>query len=87
MEEQDNFHFYSLQPLPWQLPFLSILQPPLLGLVLLFFLVSLGVLFLVSALQGFEGPSSFGFGFKNGSIGFVSPGGTNVYDTQSEILI
>ena len=71
------FIFYSLYPFPWQLPFLSILQPPLSG-VSSFFLVSLRVLFWAGVFQGFKGPSAR-FGFKKGSIGFVSPGGTTVY--------
>ena len=52
-----------------------------------FFFFTPGTLFLTSSLQGSEGPFLFGFGFKKGSIGFVSPKGTIVYGTQSEILI
>ena len=33
----------------------------------------LGVLFLVVSLQGSEGLFTYGFGFKKGSTGFVSP--------------
>ena len=42
------FIFYSLKPFPWLLPFLNILQHPLLGLVpfsVFFFPVTIGVLF------------------------------------------
>ena len=52
-----------------------------------FFPDVLGVLFLAVSLQGVEGPFISGFGFKKGSIGFISPRGTIVYGTQSEILI
>ena len=52
-----------------------------------FFFFTLGALFLIGSLQGSKGPSLFGFGFKKGSIRFVSYGGTIVYGTQSEILI
>ena len=52
-----------------------------------FFLDVLGVLFLVVSLQGAKGPFISGFGFKNGSTGFVSSGGIIVYGTQSEIII
>ena len=52
-----------------------------------FFLDVLGVYFLVVSLQGAEGPFISRFGFKKGTTGFVSPGGTIVYGTQSEILI
>ena len=44
-------------------------------------------LFLTGSLQGSEGPSLVGFRFKKGNTGFVYPGGTIVYGTQSEILI
>ena len=52
-----------------------------------FFPDVLGVLFLAVSLYGAEGPFISGFGFMKGSTGFVSPGGTIAYDTQSEILI
>ena len=39
MEEQGMLIFYSLKPFPWLLPFINILQPPLLGLVLFYFLL------------------------------------------------
>ena len=52
-----------------------------------FFFDVLRVLFLVVSLQGSEWLFTFGFGFKKGSTGFVSPGGTTVYGTQYEILI
>ena len=52
-----------------------------------FFLDVLGVLFLAVSLQGAKGPFISGFGFKKGSTGFISPGETIVYGTQSEILI
>ena len=52
-----------------------------------FFVHVLGVLFLVVSLHGAEGPFIYGFGFKKGSTGIVSPGGTIVYGTISEILI
>ena len=52
-----------------------------------FFLDVLGVLFLVVSLQGSEGIFISGFGFKKGSTGFVSLGGTTVYGTKYEILI
>ena len=52
-----------------------------------FFFDVLGVLFFAVSLQGLEGLFTFGFGFKKGSTGFVSLGGTTVYGTQSEILI
>ena len=45
MEEQAMLIFCPSKPLPWLLPFLNILQPPLLGSVLFFFPVALGVLF------------------------------------------
>ena len=52
-----------------------------------FFFNVLRVLFLDVSLQGSEGLFTYGFGFKKGSTGFVSPGGTTMYGTQSEILI
>ena len=41
-----------------------------------FFSVTPEALFLVGSLQGSEGRSLSGFGFKKGSVGFVSPRGT-----------
>ena len=52
-----------------------------------FFLDVLRVLFFVVSLQGAKGPFISRFGFKHGSTRFVSPRGTIVYGTQSEILI
>ena len=72
MEEMTMLIFYSLKLFPWQVPFLSILQPPLSGFSS-FFCVASRDLFLASALQGLEGPSSSGFGLENGIGGFVTP--------------
>ena len=52
-----------------------------------FFFDVLGVLFFIVSLQGSKGLFTYGFGFKKGSTGFVSPGGTAVYGTQYENLI
>ena len=52
-----------------------------------FFFDVLRVLFFAVSLQGSKGLFTFGFGFKKGSTRFVSPGGTTVYGTQSEIII
>ena len=65
-------YFLLLEAFFWLLPFLNILQPPLLGLVL-FFLIELGVLFWAGSLQGSEGLSSSGFGFEKGIGEFVIP--------------
>ena len=56
------FVFYSLQPFSLQLPSLNILLLHLLRLVLSSFYIK--ALFLIVSLQGSEGPSLAGFGFK-----------------------
>ena len=86
MEEQDNFHFLLLATFSLAASILMYSSTSSTG-VSSFFFVTPGALFLVGSLQGSEGPSLSGFGFKKGSTGFVSPGGTTVYGTQSEILI
>ena len=86
MEEQDNFHFLLLAAFSLVASILKYSSTSSTG-VSSFFFVTPGALFLAGSLQGSEGPSLSGFGFKKGSIGFVSLGGTIVYGTQSEILI
>ena len=86
MEEQDNFHFLFLAAFSLAASILKYSSNSSTG-VSYFFFFTLGALFLTSSLQGSKGPSLSGFEFKKGSTGFVSPGGTNVYGTQFEILI
>ena len=86
MEEQDNFHFLLLTAFSLAASILKYSSTSSTG-VSSFFFCTPGVLFLTSSLQGLKRHSLSGFGFKKGSTGFVSPRGTIVYDTQSEILI
>ena len=86
MEEQDNFHFLLIAAFSMASFILKYSSTSFTG-VSSFFYFTQGALFLTGSLQGSKGPSPSGFGFKKGSIGFVSHGGTIVYDTQSEILI
>ena len=84
MEEQDNFHFLLLAAFSLAASILKYSSTSSTGVSSFF---TPGALFLAGSLQGSKGPSLFGFGFKKGSIRFVSLGGTTVYGTQSEILI
>ena len=59
MEEQDNVHFLLLAAFSLATSILKYSSTSSTG-VSSFFLVSLGVLFWAGALQGLEGPSSFG---------------------------
>ena len=86
MEEQDKCHFLFLAAFSLVASILKYSSNSSTG-VSSFFLFTPGALFLTSSLQGSKGPSLSGFGFKKGSTGFVSHGGTIVYSTQSEILI
>ena len=86
MEEQDKFHFLLFPAFSLSASILKYSSTSSTG-VSSFFFVTLEALVLAGSLQGLEGPSISGFGFKKGSTGFVSPGGTTVYGTQSEILI
>ena len=86
MEEQDNFHFLFIAAFSLAASILKYSFTSSIGVSSFFFFTS-EALFLTCSLQGSEGPSLSGFGFKKGSTGFVSPGGTIVYGTQSEILI
>ena len=86
MEEQDNFHFLLLPAFSFATSILNYSSTSSIG-VSSFFIVTPGVLFLASSLQGLEGPFIYGFRFKKGSTGFVSLRGTTVYGTQSKILI
>ena len=71
MEEQDNFHFLPLAAFSLAT---SILKSSTSSTrVSSFFFVTLGALFLAVSLQGSEGPSLSGFGFKKGSTEFVYP--------------
>ena len=85
MEVQENFHFL-LAAFSFAASILKYSSTSSTG-VNSFFFVTLRDLFLAGFLQGSEGPSLSGFGFKKGSTGFVSPRGTIVYGTQSKILI
>ena len=86
MEEQDNFHVLLLAAVSLAASILKYSSTSSVG-VSSFFFVTPGALFVACSLQGSKGPSLSGFGFKKGSTRFVSPGGTTVYGTQSEILI
>ena len=86
MEEQDNFHFLLLAAFSLETSILKYSSTSSTG-VSYFFFVTPEALFLAGSLQGLEGPSLAGFGFKKGSTGFVSLRGTIVYGTQSKILI
>ena len=86
MEEQDSFHFLLLVAFSLPASNLKYSSTSSTG-VSSFFFVTPGALFLASSLQGSEGPSLFGFRFKKGSTGFVSPKRTIVYGTQSKIPI
>ena len=86
MEEQGDFHFLFIAAFSLVASILKYSSTSSNG-VSSFFFFTPGVLFLTYYLQGSEGPSLAGFGFKKGSTGFISLGGTIVYDTQSEILI
>ena len=86
MEKHNNFHFLLLAAFSLAASILKYSSTSSTE-VSSFFFVTPGALFLAGSLQGSEGPSLSGFGFKKGSTGFVSPGGTIMYGTQSEILI
>ena len=75
MEEQDNFHFLFIAAFSLATSILKYSSTSSTG-VSSFFFFTPGALFLTSSLQGLEGPSLSRFGFKKGSTGFVSPGGT-----------
>ena len=85
-KEQDDFHFLFILAFSLAASILKYFSTSSTG-VSSFFFFTLGALFLIGSLRGLEGPSLAGFGFKKGNTGFVSPGGTIVYDTQFEILI
>ena len=86
MKEQDNFHFLFITAFSLAA---SILKYSYTSSTVAssFFFFTPGALFLTGSLQGSEGLSLAGFGFKKGSTGFVSSRGTIVYGTQFEILI
>ena len=86
MEEQGDFQFLFLATFSLAASILKCSSTSSIG-VSSFFLFTSRALFLTGSLQGSKGPSLAGFGFKKGSTGFVSPVGTIMYDTQSEILI
>ena len=86
MEEQDDFHFLFITAFSLAASILKYSSTSSTG-VSSFFFFTLGALFLTGSLQGSEGPFISRFGFKKGSTGLVSPGGTTVYGTQSKILI
>ena len=75
MEEQDNFHFLFIAAFSLATSILKYSSTSSTG-VSSFFFFTPGALFLTGSLQGLEGPSLSRFGFKKGSTGFVSPGGT-----------
>ena len=86
MEEQDDFHFLFIAAFSLAASILKYSSTSSTKVSSFFFFIP-RALFLTGSLQGSEGPSLVGFGFKNGNTGFVYPGGTIVYGTQSEILI
>ena len=86
MEERDDFHVLFIDAFSLAASILKYSSTSSTR-VSSFFFFTRGALFLTGSLQGSEGPFISGFGFKKGSTGLVSPGGTTVYGTQSEILI
>ena len=73
MEEQDNFHFCLLAAFSLA-TFILKYSSTSSTRVSSFFFVTLGALFLACSLQGLEGPSLSGFGFKKGSTRFLLEG-------------
>ena len=80
MEEHNDFHFLFITAFSLAASILKYYSTSSTG-VSSFFFFTPGALFLTGSLQGSEGPSLAGFGFKKGHTGFVSPGGTIVYGT------